>query len=216
VYGLHTGDRSYLDFHTLIFAVLRWVVEQASSGHPPTPDDAGVDFATRWNTANLQEHWFEPTFRQRAEQVVRAFAERVYTNDGRLRIRERVALDIDGRTLMITVDEVEEQPGHTIWRRYHFGHPAASHKSKDHRPALFMAGHTQDGTPTVGEVRLYYPLAGIDETATPSRQVIRNRVEKMKKFIMEIESGHFEPKPSQFRCSICPFMLICLSGGDDE
>ncbi len=76
--------------------------------------------------------------------------------------------------------------------------------------ALYAALHHQEeGDEAPYELRLHYPLLGIDETVQPSATVIRNRRTKMEKLARAIEAGVFEPKPNTRRCPVCPFNCIC-------
>lgn len=139
---------------------------------------------------------------------MRAFSERLAPGS-RVTIRRRAALRLDdGRVVEVNVDEEEVRDGKHIYRRYHFGRPAKSHKD-DHRLALYAALHRQDHADVPFEVRLYYPLSGLEQPSDPTARVISNRTGKMAELIRAIEAGGFRPKQSLERCPPCPFNLIC-------
>lgn len=211
VYRLGSDERGYLSFHNAVYAVMSWAAACAAVGDPPDPAAAVAKLAARWADTGLAEHWFGAAYRRRAERILQTFAGRLRPGQ-QVAIRHQVPLQLGNRTLVLTVDELEEIPdGRRIWRRHHFGHPAQSHHKTDHHPALFTAAHAQHYGATPYEVRLYYPMHDRDEPAAPTAQVIRNRTTKMVQLMGDIEVGRFPPKPSSERCSTCPFVFICPS-----
>lgn len=208
VYGLRGEERGTLAFHATVHAVLTWTAAEAAHGRPPTVAAAMARLAAEWEEACLGDHWFGSVYRRRAEGIIAAFAGRLAPG-ARIEVRQRAGLEIDGYRVEVMVDEHEVRDGVHIYRRYHYGQPATSHKD-DHRLALYAALHRQEqGAEVPYELRLYYPLLGIDEVVQPSETVIRNRRTKMSKLARAIQTGVFEPKPNSRRCPVCPFNCIC-------
>lgn len=208
VYGLRGEERGYVAFHTAVYDVMSWAADQAANGTPPEPEVIVAELARRWAAFGPAGHWFEKGYRRRAERVVRAFGARLRPGI-RVMLRTPIPLQIGGRTLRIIVDEVEEDGATHIYRRYHFGRPAKSHRDDDHRPALITAAHHQNYASLPHEVRLHYPLERRDEQVSPTPRVVSNRAIKMAKLVSEIEAGQFAPKPSPSHCPTCPFVFIC-------
>jgi DNA helicase-2/ATP-dependent DNA helicase PcrA len=210
VYGLRGEERGSLLFHRAVYAMLSWMANQTSDASPPDAAAALAYLAGYWEESGLAGHWYEGAYRRRAERVVRAFAARLGPGM-RLTIRRHARLHVgsDGRAVDLTVDEEEERDGRHIYRRWHFGPPAKTHMV-DNRLALFVALHRQEyGDDVPYEVRLYYPLNGLDEVVEPSARVVSNHTAKMSELIRDIEAGRFKPNRSIMRCPSCPFNLIC-------
>ncbi len=185
------------------------MANQTADGSPPDMAAALAHLAGHWPDSGLVGHWFERVYRRRAESIVRAFTTRLAPGV-RIVLRRRAPLRVgeDGRAVDLTVDEEEERSGRRVYRRYHFGRPAKAHKN-DHRLALLVGLHRQEHGDAPYEVRLYYPLSGLDEMAEPSARVVSNRTTKMAELIKSIEAGRFRPRKGIERCPTCPFNLIC-------
>jgi len=209
VYRLGDDDRGYLGFHAAVYGVMTWAAELVAAGGQPDAAAVAAELAARWGDTQVADHWFGAVYRRRAERIVQAFVQRLQPGQ-RIAIRQQVPLQLDGRTVVLTVDELEETAdGRYIWRRHHFGRPAKRHHTADHRPALFMAAHAQHHGSVPGEVRLYYPLHDRDEPTAPTAKVISNRTAKMAQLVADLEAGRFTEKPSKERCPTCPFVFIC-------
>lgn len=207
VYGLRDEEKGYLQFHTCVWTVMTWAAAAARMGAPPDADRMVAELKARWEEIGPTGHRFERGYRRHAERVLRAFAGRLRPGI-RLALREEVLVSVGDRTVSITVDEVEEDGTGHVYRRYHLGPPARTHKEKDHRPALIKAGHAQRHGDIPSDVRLHYPLHGGDLPGEPTSKVVGNRMSKMAAHIAAIEAGHFRPKPSR-NCLACPFVFIC-------
>lgn len=210
VYGLRGEEQGSLAFHATVDAVLIWMAGEGARGRPPTVPEAVARLSQEWDAAGLADHWFGSVYRRRADEIIAALAGRL-TPGACIEVRQRAFLEIDGYRVEVMVDEHELRNELHIYRRYHYGQPATSHK-EDHRLALYAALHQQEeGDEAPYELRLHYPLLGIDETVQPSATVIRNRRTKMEKLARAIEAGVFEPKPNTRRWPVCPFNCICLA-----
>ncbi len=207
VYRLGDDERGYLAFHSAVYAVLAWAAERAAGGAVPSPDLVAREFAARWEAVGPKDHWFAGVYHRRGERIIAAFVARLHPGS-RITVRARIPLRIGDRTLILTADEIEEAGALRIYRRHHFGHPAKSHRD-DHRLALFVAAHNQRHEGEPFDVRLWYPLHGSDESAVPTARVIANRTAKMEALASAIGAGRYIPKPSPYRCSVCPFAFIC-------
>lgn len=208
VYGLRGEEQGSLGFHAMVDAVLVGMAAEAAAGTPPTLAEALAHLAREWSASGLTVHWYGAVYQRRARAIVASFASRL-TPGAHIEVRRREALWIDDLAVELIVDEHEDTGGLHIYRRYHYGQPAKAHR-EDHRLALYAALHRQvqgDGVPY--ELRLHYPLIGLDEAIERSDTVIRNRTAKMAKLATGIEEGEFEPKPSIHRCPACPFNCIC-------
>jgi DNA helicase-2/ATP-dependent DNA helicase PcrA len=208
VYNLRNSDRGYLAFRTAVTDVMAWAAEQATSGVIPNTSDALEVLAGLWHETGLVDHWYGATYRQQAERAIRRFVRRLDPSK-RIRMRERVRLQVGTRLLVVTVDEIEDTGSQRILKLYRFSPPPKNHPPRDYRYALYSAAHLQDSPDAVHEVRLVYPLHDLDLPAPPGRGVIKSHPKKMEELIGHIESGQFTPKPSYKICSTCPFNLIC-------
>lgn len=207
VYGLAPEVDGYRQFQHVVYTVMRWAVEEAKKEGFQGWDYVKPEFFARWEAEGPQGHWYEPTYRRYAEVILLSFYERLQTGI-LLDVRQTLALNINGRIVNVTIDEIEIGPPH-IFRKYHFGRPASSHHD-DHLLALVSAAHMQTPSSPSYEVRLHYPaFDGTDVIATPTPRVVQNRTQKMAALIADIEAGIFIPKPSAERCALCPFNLIC-------
>lgn len=208
VYGLRGEEQGSLVFHAMVDGVLVPMAAEAAAGAPPTLTEALARLAREWSASGLAAHWYGAVYQRRAEAVVAAFASRL-SPGAHIEVRRRQVLRIDGLAVELIVDEHEDAGGLHIYRRYHYGQPAKTHRD-DHRLALYAALHRQvQGAGVPYELRLHYPLSGLDEAIERSDTVIRNRTAKMAKLAAGIEGGEFEPRPSVHRCPACPFNCIC-------
>lgn len=208
VYNLRNSDRGYLAFRTTVTDVMAWAAEQATSGVIPNTSDALEVLAGLWHETGLVDHWYGATYRQQAERAIRRFVRRLDPSK-RIRMRERVRLQVGSRLLVVTVDEIEDTGSQRILKLYRFSPPPKNHPPRDYRYALYSAAHLQDSPDAVHEVRLVYPLHDLDLPAPPGRGVIKSHPKKMEELITHIEAGQFNPKPSYKTCPTCPFNLIC-------
>jgi DNA helicase-2/ATP-dependent DNA helicase PcrA len=201
--GLSSGSQSYRGFHHALYETLNWVARGAAAGTVPDGDAAAGYFSQQWQT-DESPHPFEPLYQRYAERIIASFLQRVRPGD-RIRFRQSIEIPLEGRSLQLTLDEIEEGTPR-ILRRHHFGQPATRHR-EEHLPALLQAAYGQIDANV--SIRLHYPLQQEETEVQPTARVVQNRLQKMELLAKGIENGEFHPNPDAHRCATCPFNLIC-------
>ena len=195
IYRLPEGDRGYLDFHTVVYALLDWQAKQARLGQPLSGVALRERLETLWEEIGPKTHWYGPLFRRCAEAIV-ARAASTPVGTGRS-IRYPISIDVGGRVVTLAVDAMETAPdGVTLLRRCHLGRPGRATSPQDDRPALYSLW-AQDAVPGPYQVQRSYPRYDRIEDAQPTALVCKNRRKKMGELIGGIECGDFPARADE-------------------
>ncbi len=209
-------DTAYLEMHTCVYRVLRWLVEEAGRGHAVTPAEAATRLADAWEQAGPRQHPYEALYRGAADDLV----VRAVQHAGRRRGRSAQpdwTLTLPHGRVTLAPDHVEviEQGGATtvVVQRMRTGRPTSSEAAKTIY-ALYHAAAAAEHPGATPRVEIAYLATEVIETVSAKPQTIATRVAQYDEAMAGVLRGYFPPSPDEYVCPRCAHYFVCPHAED--
>lgn len=208
-------DVPYLQFHSCVYGVMRWIDEERAVGRTPSAADALAHLAALWGDNGPVNHPYEPLYRRGAEAITARTA-RNARRDSLLTARPSVEIPLPHGRVRFTPDQFEADP--------ETGTPTALRRVRTGRPSKSEREHNIYGL-YASAVSTEFPGACIetaylstDETKTVDLgpKTVNTRLGRYDAAINGIRLGVFPAEPNERICPRCPFYFVCPQGDPDD
>ncbi len=218
VLGLHgrREDSAYMQFHSCVYDVIRWLQQEQAQGREVDEDAAQAGLIASWEMKGPRDHPYEKIYRQNAEAMVTRALSRLLQLRGKA-IRPNWEIPLKHGRVRFTPDSVEviednTGPSLTV-RRLRTGRPSQSERDKDIY-ALYQVGAKQAYPAAERKVELVYLSTDqIDEIDLGPKK-IATRLERYDAAIAGILRQEFPALPDDRECPRCPYYFICPIADD--
>jgi DNA helicase-2/ATP-dependent DNA helicase PcrA len=197
-------DNGFVHFHRTVYRVLRWLAQQTGA-----VDAAQIkaEFDARWAETGPVGNPLEAVYQTSAEQMLER--ERHRSRAG-MRVAETVSVNIDGHSVRLEIDEIEQTGRNLIVRRLRTGRaPSTPDQRLLHALMLEAAEQTLGGK---GTFRIRY-LSTDDEKPVKLDGVMNDRKERASAALAGLAQGAYPAEPSD-DCPRCPHYFICSAVPD--
>ncbi len=201
-------DSAYVQFHSCVYRVLRWMADERVNGQPVDVAPALARLAEVWAEHGPRDHPYGALYRRNAEAMVQRAAGRpVHSRGPAARPEWEVKLP-HGR-VRFTPDHVETmEDGSEVVERLRTGRPSKSELDKDIYALYKVAA--QEASPQIPRrVQVRYLSTDDVEPVTLSARVIDTRLDRYDRAIVGILREEFPPQPNDRECARCPHYFIC-------
>ena len=211
--GRRRDDNAYVQFHSCVYAVLRWLQDERGAGRAPD-ERAALDMLREvWQQRGPKDHLYEPEYWRTAEVMVRRAVGQAWHPPRRTETQPRWEVPLKHGTVTVTPDRIVEDGDQVVVQRLRTGKPTQSEASADIY-ALYQAAaaHALPGVDTRLET-LYLATGELREVQV-SEKSARTRLGHYDAAIDGILRREFPPDPNDRRCPRCPHYFICAAGAD--
>ena len=201
VLGL-SGDREdngYVRFHRAVYRVLRWMGDQET---PIEADALTAEFEAAWHEIGPHDHSLEALYRAAAKRILEQAL-------GRLRagiyFGKMLELELDGHTITLPIDEMEQSGDSFVVRRVRTGRPPSKPDQRHLHAMILAAGRSK--IPGAGRFEIQY-LTTNDTVPVSLDGVMDRRLDDVRLALRAAATGRFSPTPGD-SCPRCPHYFIC-------
>ncbi len=201
VLGL-SGDREdngYVRFHRAVYRVLRWIGGHAT---PVEADALAANFEAAWQEIGPHDHALESLYRTSANRILEQATGR--RRDG-IEFGRTLDLKLDGHTIALPIDEMEQAGQGFVLRRIRTGRPP-SRRDQRHLHAMMLAAGRQRNR-GAGRFEIQY-LTTHDTVPILLDSVMDRRLDDVRQTLRDAAAGRFPPTPDE-SCPRCPHYFIC-------
>jgi ATP-dependent exoDNAse (exonuclease V) beta subunit len=207
VYELVEETSAYQRFHRCVYRVLAWMeVEAQEKNTNPTLREALEQLGEIWEREGPVGHWYERTYRRRAEAIVGHWqaSERALA----WRVQVQLPVATPGGMVKVRADGVtQERTGTLVIAQHRFDRPRKSHaKDLSDQLALYKAYGEAEGRSV--RVLIHYLCSNEEVEVAPGGRMVSNRVKKAARLIEGIRQADY-PANSGQACAKCSWNLIC-------
>ncbi len=205
-------DAVYIQFHSCVYKVLRWISNELSKGNAVDVSGAAVKLAEFWKETEICGHAYEGFYRNNAENMV-SLAVVCLAKIGKPCSPPTWEVKLETGRVKITPDFMEEDTKNvpTIFR-FRTGRPTSSEAEKDiyaiYKTAVERASLGN------GKVKIYYLSTGDIEEVKMTNKKVSTRLNHYEKAMNDIITGQFPPSADDWTCPRCPHYFICPAGED--
>lgn len=194
-------------FQSALHASIAWL--RATSSSEERRAGASARLAQDWEQAGPRGHAFEAIYRTAAEQMLGTAVLLMEGNS----LPPEVSLTLTGDVVVTCrADHVGLSTDGVMLRRFKAGRLSKEEKPKA-RYVIMQAAFRRQTPGRSIEFEHVSLLTGERRPATLSEKKLPAEIEKLVRVFAEIDAGHFEPAPSDFKCPRCPYYFICPSHG---
>jgi len=209
-------DTAYLQMHTCVHRVLRWVVEETGQGRAVAAADAAARLADAWRDGGPREHPYEAIYRAAADDLVARAVHHAARRRGRSSQPDWTLTLPHGR-VTLTPDHVEviEEGGATtvVVQRVRTGRPSSSEAAKTIY-ALYHAAAAVEHPGATPRVEIAYLATEVIEAVSARPQTIAARVAQYDEAMAGILRGEFPASPDEYVCPRCAHYFVCPHAED--
>ncbi len=207
VYGLVEETSAYQQFHRCVYRALAWMeVEARERGTNPGMREALAKLHEAWEEEGPVGHWYERTYRRRAETVVRLWQASGRAQAWRVQAQLRVATP-SGVVRVRADGMTRDGSGGLVIAQHRFDRPRKSHaKDLSDQLALYKAYADAEGKPV--RVLIHYLCSDEEVEVRPGGWLVSNRIKKSARLIEGIRSADYPPN-SGYACARCSWNLTC-------
>lgn len=207
VYGLVEETSAYQRFYRCVYRTLAWMETEArDKGANPGLRASLQELGEAWKREGPVGHWYERTYRRRAETVVRHWqaAGRAPT----WRVQAQLTVATPTGPVRVRADGVtRDGSGNLVVAQHRFDRPRKSHaKNLSDQLALYKAYADAEGRPV--RVLIHYLCSDEEVEVFPGGKLVSNRVKKSAKLIEGVRRVEYPPNPGR-ACARCSWNLIC-------
>ena len=201
VLGL-SGDREdngYVRFHRAVYRVLRWMGDQEE---PIEAAALTAEFEAAWHEIGPHDNSLEALYRAAAKRILEQAL-------GRLRagiyFGKMLELELDGHTITLPIDEMEQSGDSFVVRRVRTGRPPSKPDQRHLHAMILAAGRSK----ILGAGRFEIQYLTTNDTVPVSLDgVMDRRLDDVRLALRAAATGRFSPTPSD-SCPRCPHYFIC-------
>lgn len=209
-------DTAYLEMHTCVYRVLRWLMEEAGRGHSVVAAEAAERLADAWREAGPRHHPYEPLYRAAADDLIARAVQHAGRRHGRSAQPDWTITLPHGR-VTLTPDHVEviEEGGATtiVVQRVRTGRPSSSEAAKTIY-ALYHAAAAAEHPGATPRVEIAYLATEVIEAISAKPQTIAARVAQYDEAIAGILRRDFPASPDEYVCPRCAHYFVCPHAED--
>lgn len=200
--GGSASSTPYLQFQSALHNTLAWLrgaalTEERKASLP-------AQLASDWEKFGPRGHAFESIYRAAAEQMLATALTLMQGSN------LPVELSIDNGNVVVTshADQISIEPDGIVIRRFKAGKLAKGEKGKLRHALMQVATQKQHPRQNVHFEHVSL-VSGERRRQKFTPRALADEIAKLKTAFQDIEAGHFEPQPDDFRCPRCPYFFIC-------
>jgi hypothetical protein len=206
-YILQVGGRRTMTAFMRMHEVVRAVFQSVIDAEPPIKSEEELDqrITNALAAHGLAHHGYVDDYKALAVAMIKYF---LSTREGLTpEPRSALRLTFGEEHIIVSPDDVLMQPnGSHIFRRIRTGHHRLADDDDVIAAAFILAA--QQAFPSA-TVEIIYLSDQTSQTLTLSERQLRNRRDKLDRFLKEIRHGCFPASPSVRTCPGCPSFFIC-------
>ncbi|MGI8546813.1 MAG: UvrD-helicase domain-containing protein [Gemmatimonadaceae bacterium] len=211
-------DTAYLEMHTCVYRVLRWMVDEGTGGRTVDATAAADRLAQVWAEAGPKAHPYEAIYRAAAEQLVARAVDHTERTRGRGRSSQPDwVISFPYGRVTVTPDHVEvvgEGSGASVVvQRMRTGRPSSAETAKPIY-GLYHAAAEAAHPGVTPRVEVVYLAAETIDVVTAKPQTIRSRAALYGDAIEGILQDEFPARVDDFLCPRCAHYFICPHAED--
>jgi len=192
----------FLQFQSALHNTLAWL--RTTTLHEQRKAGLASQLAGDWERFGPKEHAFEAIYRSAAEHMLNTAITLLEGSN------LPVELSLESGKVVVTsrADQITIETDGIVVRRFKAGKLAKSEKAKLRHAVMQMAAKRQyPGQQVHFE---HVSLISAERRREKSKAgALEEEIANIQDAFREIEAGHFEPKPDEFRCPRCPYFFIC-------
>ncbi len=200
-----------LTFGSLMHALIKWLVKEASQGHTPALDEVLTRYQREWKSAGFEDDYQEESYRQEGREQLRKLHARISAAPPVLEAQERTFSLALAKDVVLTgrLDQINRLPGGAEVVDYKTGTPRDEKHAKKSLQLSYYALAAREAL-DLGQPRMAFHYLKNDTVVSSPRD--EKDIAEAEAILQEvgagIRAGHFPARPG-FTCRFCEYRLIC-------
>jgi CRISPR/Cas system-associated exonuclease Cas4 (RecB family) len=204
-------DSAYVQFHHCVYEVLRHMQSERAAGREVDGATARAYLDEVWKVRGPLDHFYEPIYRQKAEQMIdNALSRTPLPNSRSTQLEHEIMLPRGKIKLTLDYTELVEEGSETLLlvQRIRTGRPTLSEEDKPIY-ALYQMAAEQSYPQARRQLQILYIATNEIQEVTLSKKQLDTRLTNYDNAITGIRQKRFAPEPSDRECPRCPHYFIC-------
>jgi superfamily I DNA/RNA helicase len=198
-------DTPFLQMHSVVFDVLRWLREKHAQSHPAV-EETDAAFGEAWKNLGPVDHGYAADYMKIGRRLVEYFLE--VRRAGTIASNKPLSLSWPDCKIVVTPDLVTADPaGKVVVRRIKSG-KQPSRDLDDLEYAIFQMAVSEHYGPGA-RVEISFLASESSPPPKLSATQIANRKKTLGKVAAGIRDGDFPAKPDDRDCPRCPAFFVC-------
>ncbi len=198
-------DTPFLQMHSVVFDVFRWLKDKHAQSHP-SADEVEAAFGEAWTNRGPVDHGYAADYRKVGRRLIEYFLE--IRRAGTIAKNEPIPLSWPNCQIVVTPDLVTaDSAGKVVVRRIKSGKEPSGDLDDLEYAILQLAVDQNYGTNARIEVSFLASETSPPPKLTPTKMT--NRKKTLTDIVASIQAGNFPTKPDDRDCPRCPAFFVC-------